>query len=145
MKKQILTLLLLTCQLLAFADGNALLVTLKDGKQAGYVLSAKPTVTFSGTVLNIKVGDASTAYDLADVNTFTFVDEKKLTSIEAMPMGSSLFEYRNGIIRSAGADIQVFTLDGKLLKNGESTLSLAGYPKGVYIVKMNHQVIKIRK
>ncbi len=145
MKKKILTLLLLTCQTLAFADGSALLITLKDGSKAGYILSQKPTVTFADSKLNVKVDDASTAYNVADVNTFTFVDEKEITAIQELSQGSSLFEYRNGTIRAEGASIQVYSLDGKLVKNGESTVSLTNYPNGVYIVKMNNQIIKIRK
>ncbi len=145
MKKQILTLLLLLCQTLAFAEGSALLITMKDGTKAGYLLSQKPTVTFNDAQLSIQVADASTAYNVADVNTFTFVDESEITSIQEMPQGSALFEYRNGTIRAEGASIQVYTLDGKQLTNGESTVSLAGYPHGVYIVKMNNQVIKVRK
>ncbi len=145
MKKQILILLMLVCQTLAFAEGNALLITLKDGKKAGYLLSQKPTVTFNDAQLNIKTGDAATAYDLAEVNTFTFVDESEITSIEALPAGSSLFEYRNGTIHAEGARIQVFTLDGKQLTDSESSVSLTNYPSGVYIVKMNNQVIKVRK
>ncbi len=145
MKKKILTLLLLACQTLAFAEGSALLVTLKDGKKAGYVLSQKPTITFNDSKLNINVSDASTEYNLADISTFTFVNEGDITSIHELPKGSSLFEYRNGTIHSKGANIQVYTLDGKLLKNGESTISLMGYPNGIYVIKMNNQIIKVRK
>lgn len=145
MKKKILTLLLLACQMLAFADGSALLITFKDGKKAGYILSQKPTVTFADSKLNIKVDDASTEYNVADVNTFTFVDEKEITGIEEIAKGNSLFEYRNGRIHAEGASIQVYSLDGKQLTHGETTVSLANYPNGVYVIKMNNQVIKIRK
>ena len=145
MKKIIFTLLLLICQTLAFANGSALLVTLKDGKKAGYILSEKPSVTFAGSKMIIKVNDASTEYNVADVSTFTFVDESEISGIDQLSQGSTKFEYRNGTVKAEGATIQVFTLDGKQLKSGVSTVSLIGQPNGVYVVKMNNQVIKIKK
>ncbi len=145
MKRKIITLLLLTFQTLAFADGSALLITLKGGRKAGYILSEKPVVTFGDGKLSIKVSDASTEYNMADLSTFTFVDESEITNINELPAGSALFKYRHGIISAEGANIQIFTLDGKLLQSGVSKVSVAGYPDGVYIVKMNNQIIKVRK
>jgi hypothetical protein len=145
MRKKILTLLLLVCQTLAFANGSALLITLKDGRKAGYILSEKPSVTLGDSRMIIKVKDASTEYNVADVSTFTFIDASEYTGIEQLSQGSTKFEYRNGTIKAEGATIQVFTLDGKQLKNGVSTVSLSGQPNGVYVVKMNNQVIKIKK
>jgi hypothetical protein len=145
MKKSILTLLLLFCQTFLFAEGSALLVTLKDGKKAGYILSQKPSVTFEGAKLIIIVDDVSTDYDMADVSGFTFVDASEINEIKDLKHGDTLFEYLNGTIRSEGSDIHVYTLDGKLLKSGKSTISLIGQPSGVYVVKMNRQTIKIKK
>lgn len=144
MRKTILTLLLFVCQLMAFADNSALLITLKDGSKAGYILSQKPSVTFGESTLSITVADAATEYNIQDVNTFTFVDAEEVAAIQKLTDGSTLFEYRNGVVRSNGT-IQVYTLDGKLLQQGTSTLSLNGQPSGMYIVKTNNKAIKVKK
>ena len=145
MKKNILTLLFLACQTLAFAEGSALLVTKTDGTKAGYLLSEKPVVTFSDTALSIKTTEVSTNYERADISSVIFVPESEVTAIQQVGQDHSMFEYRGGTIRAAGAVIQAYTIGGRLVKSAVGSLSLNGEPSGVYIVKANNQSIKINK
>lgn len=145
MRKQFLTLLLLAGQLAAFADGSALLITMKNGNTAGYVLSDKPTVTFGDGTLIVKAKEVSTEYQRADISKFSFVDAGEISGIQALPQGSTVFDYRNGILRAEGSTIQVYTLDGKLVNSGSNTISLTEQPAGVYVVKMGKQVIKVKR
>ena len=145
MKKKILTLLLIACQTLAFAEGSALLVTKKDGSKLGYLLSEKPVVSFSGTALTIKTTEVSTDIERADISTFTFVPENEVTTIKQVSKDNSVFEYRGGTFRADGATIQVYTVGGRLVKSAVGSVSLSNEPGGVYIVKANNQVIKINK
>ena len=145
MKKKLLTLLLLASQTLVYAEGSALLITLKGGSQAAYIFSDKPVVTFTETAMSVKVADASTDYQRADISNFKFVDASEVAAIDQISEGSTLFEYTDGKISAAGAPIQVYSLSGHLQKSGSSSVSLADQPAGVYIVRMGKQVIKVRK
>lgn len=145
MKKKLLTLLLLACQTIAYADGSALLITLKSGNQAAYIFADKPVVTFSETAMNISVANATTEYQRADISNFTFVDASEVASIEEVSDNKTVFEYTSGVVRAIGATIEVYSLNGMLLKRGSSSVSLADQPVGVYVVKMGKQVIKVKK
>ena len=145
MKKVIITLLLVVCHTLTYAEGSALLITKNDGSKMGYILSEKPVVTFGATAINIKTADANADVERADIKSITFVPESEVTAIYQLSKDNQVFEYRGGIVNVPGAVIQVYTLDGRMLKSGHSTLSLSDEPSGVYIIKANHQTIKINK
>lgn len=144
MRKLLLSVLALLCQTLAFADGSALLVTLRDGTTATYVLSEKPTVTFGATTMTVMVSDASTVYERGDVGQMTFIDAEE-AGIAPLSEGSTYFEYKNNTVRMQGAAIQVYTPDGTLVKEAVDTASLDALPDGVYIIRMNRQSVKVIK
>ena len=145
MKKKMLTLLLLAGPMLAWAEGSALLVTLKDGSQTGYILSQKPQVTFSGTALSITTAEVSTDYERADIYSFTFVPESQLTSIRRQSEQNSVIEYRDGTVRAQSRAIEVYNAAGCLVGRAAGSISLESMPGGVYIVRANRQVLKINK
>lgn len=144
MKRVLLSMFVLLCQIVVFAEGSALLVTLSDGSTAGYLLSEKPTVTFGENTLLIKSSEASTEYNRADVKRFTFVDADVL-GIDPLSKGSTVFEYKNNTVRMEGAPIFIYRVNGELIKKGIGTVSIEDQPSGVYIIKMNSQSIKVVK
>lgn len=144
MKRVLLSMFVLLCQIVVFAEGSALLVTLSDGSTAGYLLSEKPTVTFGESTLLIKSSEASTEYNRSDVKRFTFVDADVL-GIDPLSKGSTVFEYKNNTVRMEGAPIIIYRVNGELIKKGIGTVSIEDQPSGVYIIKMNSQSIKVVK
>ncbi len=144
MRKFLLSIMMLACQTLAFADGSALLITFNDGTTTSYVLSEKPRVTFSEGNMLIQASDASAQYARADVSRFTFVDAGE-ASIKNLKQGSIAFEYHDNIIRLAGAQIEVFATNGTLVKKGSGNVSLEDLSDGVYAVKFKNQTIKVIK
>lgn len=144
MKRVLLSMFVLLCHIVVFAEGSALLVTLSDGTTAGYLLSEKPIVTFGESTLQIKSSEASTEYNRADVKHFTFVDAEVL-GIAPLSKGSTVFEFKNNTVRMDGAPIIIYTVNGELVKKGIGTVSIEDQPTGVYIIKMNNQSIKVVK
>ncbi len=136
--------MMLLCHNLAFAEGSALLITFHDGTTASYVLSEKPRVTFGDGTLQIATSDASTEYARADVSRFTFIDATE-AGISQPTADRIAFEYRDNTVRVSGAPIEVYAADGTLVDKGFNTLSLANHSPGVYLVKVNRQVIKVMK
>ena len=145
MKKILFTLLMLVGVVSAQAEGSALCVTRTNGEVAYYILSEKPVVSFGETTMLIVAGNASTEYQRTEVEKFTFVDKKAITGIAQIGEGSTVFQYQDNTIRAVGGAIQVYNSQGKLVKQGEDTVSLNDQPQGVYVVKMNQQTIKVIK
>ena len=145
MKKTLLSLLILLGSMPVWAEGSALRILLTNGETAYYILSEKPTITFGETTMQVKANNATTEYQRAEVENFTFVDKNTLASIDELAEGATAFQYQDNTIQVAGAPIEVYNGAGKLVKQGIGTVSLNDQPQGTYVVKMKQQTIKVLK
>ena len=95
--------------------------------------------------MQVKANNATTEYQRAEVENFTFVDKNTLASIDELAEGVTAFQYQDNTIQVAGAPIEVYNGAGKLVKQGIGTVSLNDQPQGTYVVKMKQQTIKVLK
>lgn len=110
-------------------------------------------ITFEGTTVNIELTDGSnSSASMGDIGRIYFGD---LSSIADMPAHSeNLVEYLTtdeiAINSEAGSMVTIYNLTGAQLltrridAEGE-TISIAGLPQGIYIVKANGRTTKIIK
>lgn len=143
MKKLILSMMMLSASLGAFADGTALKVSFTDGSSATFVLSDKPRVSFSGDDMNIVSSDASTSYPRQEIASITFIDSD--AGVDGILSDKLVYRYDGNAFEAQGLDISVYSISGALMTQGRDAVSLASVPAGIYIVKAGNQSIKIRK
>lgn len=143
MKKLILPVLMLFASFGAFAEGTALKVLLTDGSSATFVLSEKPTVSFSGTEMNIVSPDASTSYHRSDVASISFV--KEISAIRDVEATDAIYRFIDNVFEAQSCEISVYSLSGVKVAQGFDCLSLESLQSGVYVVTAGNQSIKIRK
>ena len=132
-----------------------LVVWQKSGEKVYFELAEEPETTFEGTQLVIKTTKTTVFYQLENVLRYTY--EGTMTAIEGKKLRPGEVIFRQGSNQMAfdgladGTRIDVYALDGKLLKTmkslgGQQTvISLAGQPAGTYIVKIGDATYKFLK
>ena len=133
---------------------NALIVLTKDKALHQFLLSDKPTVTFEGNNLKVKVSKNTATFALTDVIRFNY---KKVdpTGIDEPVTEPTELGVEDGVLVisniKAGTIVSVFTLDGKPIqqmkpaRTGTYRLNLSQLPSGVYVVKAGTITYKIAK
>lgn len=135
----------------AWAEGDALNLTMKDGTIHSFLLSEEPTVTMADDYLVITLSDNSTAsYDLYEVSKYTFGSStgiSKVLSTKDISLSGDNIIFQ-GV---TNGKVTVSSLSGARVDAGVSesagstVVSLSSLPAGVYVVKVNNAVIKISK
>lgn len=132
-----------------------LVVWQKSGEKVYFDLTEEPETTFEGTQLVIKTTKATAYYQLENVLRYTYEGTK--TAIDGPKLRPGEIVFRQGADQMAfeglsdGTRIDVYTLDGKLLKSQtargsqQSVVSLASQPAGTYIVKVGDATYKFLK
>lgn len=110
-----------TVQKITFADGNAL-VTATDGQVYTYPLTELQKMTFT----------------------------MNPTAIKALPTKEKGLTYKGGTLKVTGTGIlRVYNSAGALLQiahvKDAANINLSALPKGVYVVSMGQQTIKVKK
>lgn len=135
-------------------DRKFLVVETKDHVQTTYMLADKTQVLFAGSNLRVVSAKVDVTYNLSDILRFTY-QTRSITGISELHTEQATIDYKDeqlvisGI--QAGAMINIYSLDGKLVKQhtanhtGTYRLSLASLPKGIYIVKADNVTYKIMK
>ena len=139
------------------AANSTLVVELKDGKQAYFILSEKPVLTTSGSQMRIESESVEISYERSDVLRMYFADESvgvdDIETDEDNVVFTQTGTNRLAISNLSEKDrIIVSNLAGRLYndcvsRNGtDAIVDLDGCPKGVYIIKIgNKQTIKMTK
>lgn len=151
MKKLLLSVICVVASSFAWAEGDALNLTMKDGTIHSFLLSEEPIVTMADDYLVITLSDNSTAsYDLYQVSKYTFGSStgisKVLSSKDISLSGDNIIF--QGI---TNGKVDVSSLSGAKANasvsesGGNTVVSLSSLPAGVYVVKVNNAVIKISK
>ena len=118
-------------------------ITLEDLKQ----------ITFDGTTVNIEKTDGTmSSTSMGDIERIYFSDLSSIADIKAQ--SSNFVEYLSydeiAINSEAGSTVAIYNLTGmemiirRINAQGE-TISIAGLPQGIYIVKANEKTTKIIK
>ena len=118
-----------------------------------FTLDNLKQITFNGTTVNIEQSNgAKSSASMGDIKRIYFDDMSSIADINAQ--GGDLVEYLShddiAINSEAGSMVTVYSLTGAQLltrridTQGE-TISIAGLPQGIYIVKANGRTTKIIK
>ena len=147
--------LLFILSLIAFA-GTATaqhMVVERAGGSEVIALGELKQITFNGTTVNIEQSNgACSSASMGDIERIYFGDHTSIADINAQ--GGDLVEYLShdeiAIHCEAGSTVAIYSLTGAQLltrridAQGE-VISIAGLPKGIYIVKANECTTKIIK
>ena len=148
--KLLLSFMLLFVCATAFAP-SALVVELRDGSSATFLLAEKPRVTFAGEQMDIVSLSASMEFNRRDVKNWHFASAP--TSIKDVTVDAKATLDGNTLIISGIAEdtaITLYTVSGAVVKrstviNGNCTIPLDGLASGIYLVKYNNTTFKFLK
>ena len=127
----------------ATAQEKALRVELTDGKAEYFKLAENPVMTFEGENVRIASPALTSDYPRADVVSMTFVDAS--AGISAPAQNATVYSYDGTTFSCPGNAITVYDLQGVRLADAADSVSLAGFPAGVYVIRTNNKSIKVTK
>ena len=148
--KLLLSFMLLFVCATAFAQ-SALVVELRDGSSATFLLAEKPRVTFVGEQMDVVSSSASMEINRRDVMNWHF--SALPTSVDDITVEAKAMLEENNLVISGISEettITLYTLSGAVVKrttviNGNCTIPLDGLTAGVYLVKYNNTTFKFLK
>lgn len=148
--KLLISFMLLFVCATAFAQ-SALVVELRDGSSATFLLAEKPRVTFAGGQMDIVSSSASMEINRCDVKNWHF--SALPTSIDnAAVDAKAMLEGNNLVISGISEEttITLYTVSGAVVKrstviNGNCIIPLDGLTAGVYLVRYNNTTFKFLK
>lgn len=138
-------------------DPNAVMIELKDHTTYSYVLEDSPKLQYRNDSLFVE-GSVSLSYSFSDVSKYYFAKipmpccNVGVPEVEANEVRVTYLDNQNVLIEGLdeSAQVELFSVLGELIKqtnsseNGVVQLTLPDV-KGVYIVKVNDQSIKLIK
>ncbi|MDR3704661.1 MAG: T9SS type A sorting domain-containing protein [Paludibacteraceae bacterium] len=158
MKKQILIAVVLLCGSLCMhaTDVQSLVVQAKGGSESTCALSGVRKITFSGGTMSMVKKDATQSdYTISNVQKLLFglrtsaINEVTTSSLKAYPNPAKEVLNVDGI--SKVDNLCLYNLTGSELSvnyslvNNGLQISTGSLPKGLYILKVNNQIIKFNK
>lgn len=136
----------------AMADDLVLQVWQADGKVMNINLNEQPVTTYSDGQLIITTTKTTVTFPLEQVVKYTYTDATGISSPSAM---GSEFSADGESITFTGlkpnTPVYLYTVAGQLLTTvtatgqSKTTVSVSGFPVGVYVVKANGVTFKITK
>lgn len=136
----------------AMADDLVLQVWQADGKVMNINLNEQPVTTYSDGQLIITTTKTTVTFPLEQVVKYTYTDATGISSPEAV--GSKMSADGESITFTglkANTPVYLYTVAGQLVKTvtatgqSKTTVSVSGFPVGVYVVKANGVTFKITK
>lgn len=150
MRKILLSLMLLPMFAPAAMAGTALVVAKSDGTTETFLLSQKPEISFGAADCTVSTADCTVSIPRGDIADFHFSDVATAISSPSAEGGVSV-RIAGGAVTIQGAQpsgVSVSDASGKAVNASVATsgtactVSLAGLPKGIYIVKYGKNTIK---
>ena len=136
----------------AMADDLVLQVWQADGKVMNINLNEQPVTTYSDGQLIITTTKTTVTFPLEQVVKYTYTDATGISSPEAV--GSKMSADGESITFTglkANTPVYLYTVAGQLVNmvtatgQPKTTVSVSGFPVGVYVVKANGVTFKITK
>ena len=133
------------------AELTLVTIEFKDLTKKSFVLSESPKFQYRNDSLIVN-GSASTAYPFKNVSKFLFEDSElsKIPAIVSNEVRVTYLDNQNILVEGlkAGSNVELFSLLGQLIekksdKNGEALQFKLPETKGVYVLKVDDQSIKI--
>ncbi len=136
----------------AMADDLVLQVWQADGKVMNINLNEQPVTTYSDGQLIITTTKTTVTFPLEQVVKYTYTDATGISSPEAVESKMSADgESITFTGLKANTPVYLYTVAGQLVKTvtatgqSKTTVSVSGFPVGVYVVKANGVTFKITK
>lgn len=133
---------------------TALVLSFKDGTKMAYHLSARPVLSFKGSVLHVVSGDVTVDYPLDQVWKHTF-EEVEASAVTERHAGVGVVRVVGNQVRFSGLPsgqaVSVYSADGRQVAcyrvggDGCGELSLQACPAGLYVIKYGKSTLKIMK
>ena len=137
----------------AEGEGQMLVLYRKNGQKIVYNLEDEPNIRFQAGKLVIMTDRLRAEYVLGDVVSYRF--EGNIDAISTPRAKGTGFEQKGDEIvvygRRSGEPVMLFNPAGALLvqkevgSDGTASMTLAGQPKGVYVVTVGEESIKFMK
>jgi hypothetical protein len=147
----ILLLMLFMAESFAFQH-NTLVVEMRDGSTANFLLSDKPRITFTGEHIRVLSDDCSMEFVRSNVKKYHFSEEVSSDVAEILTESQVTIENEMLVLCGVAENtpISVYTTNGILVKQtmavgGNATISLSGLASGFYIVTFNNTTFKFLK
>ena len=149
----LLSVLLSLFTMMSAANKNAIRVYEVGGNSVVYLLSAHPSVTFSGDELVLKTDDIEVAYPLTASAKFEFVEApEEAAGIRSTQADPSFKITADEIVIShvcPNSAVSIYNLSGQVVKSGQANsegrviMNPLNLSKGTYIVKSEQVTFKI--
>lgn len=149
MKKALLFAALLLCIVSASADEKKYLTVAYSDVEESLILATVKKITFDASSTIITTTEGEKTYPLSEMKRITFTVDP--TAINAMKEESENMKMVNGQLVVSGKGIlHIYNASGQLIgltnvDGDNKTVNLNGLQKGVYIVNLGNQTIKIQK
>lgn len=134
-------------------DKNAVRVYEPNGNSAIYLLSARPSVAFSGEELRLKTDEIEVSYPLSPSVRFEFAEASEeaagIRSAQAEPSFKITADEIDISNVRPNSVVSIYNLSGQVVKSGRAdnegriVMSQLNLPKGTYIVKTEQTAFKI--
>lgn len=152
MKKIFIILFILLASKLS-AQSYELVIQMNDNNEVSWNSESLRNIYFDGetTLIVVESEDLLThSYELADIKKIYFTSGNAITEFNN---DNKFFVYPNPakdnirIIGVENQDIEIFSMDGKSMFEGEykTSLNISDFPKGTYIIKTDCQTLKFIK
>ena len=138
----------------AQAVADCVVVETTGGERMEYLLSDLPRITQSADAVTLTTSNTSVELSAESISKVYLATSSPTTVLKVKgPAGSAQLKESQLFLSGyqPGERVSLFHADGRLLQHrsigddGTLTLSLEQLPSGIYIVKTNHQSIKIIK
>lgn len=152
MKKIFIILFILLASKLS-AQSYELVIQMNDNSEVSWNSESLRNIYFDGetTLIVVESEDLLThSYELADIKKIYFTSGNAITEFNN---DNKFFVYPNPakdnirIIGVENQDIEIFSMDGKSMFEGEykTSLNISDFPEGTYIIKTDCQTLKFIK
>lgn len=149
MKKTILMALLLSAgSMAAMADDYKYLTVATNSAEESIELATIQKITFEGKNVVVTTSAGQATFPQSEMQKMFF--SATATAIEAMPQQSESLKVAQGVLSVKGNGmVHIYSSNGALQRlakvEGDAKISLNNLPKGVYIISMGNQTIKVSK
>lgn len=146
MKKQIFTGILWALSLCASADDYAYLTARTTSAEESFTLAEVKKITFTATSAVLSTTKGDMVYPLTDFSRFYF--SASPTDVRDVKAESSSLRYQSGVLEVKGTGLlRVYSDNGRLLHvanvKGSASISLESLPKGLYLISLDEETIKV--
>ena len=150
MKRIFLAALLLTGSLALMADDYQFLTVAHSSVEKSIELASIQKITFEVAAGNVVVTttEGEVRFPISEMEKMYF--STTATALEALPLKSEGLTLKGGQLKVKGDGLlRIYAANGTVQRmaqvQGEASISLENLPKGIYIVNLGDQTIKIRK